>query len=92
LIHSWEWKPYFDQSPDVWLKFLVPGDNIKNSMKSIDSLAQADKHLMIHAHMLIEVKHFSKIHLEIDKLRAYMEAAMGNHIHRKTLTTSGHTY
>jgi len=32
------WKSYFDQSPDVWLKFLVPGDNTKNSIKSIDSL------------------------------------------------------
>jgi len=35
------WKRYFDQSPDVWLKFLMPGDNTKNSIKSIDSLASA---------------------------------------------------
>jgi len=35
------WRSYFDQSPDVWLKFLVPGDNTKNSIKSIDSLAHA---------------------------------------------------
>jgi len=32
------WKSYFDQSPDVWLKFLIPGDNTKNSVKSIDTL------------------------------------------------------
>jgi len=79
------WKSYFDQSPDVWLKFLVPGDNTENSVKSINSLAHAEchssKHSMIHAHMLIEVKHFSKIHLDVDKLRAHMEAAMGHHIH-----------
>jgi len=31
------WRSYFDQSPDVWLKFLIPGDNTKNSIKSIDS-------------------------------------------------------
>jgi len=36
---------------------------------------------MRHAHMLIEVKHYTKIHLDVDKLRAYMESAMGNHIH-----------
>jgi len=36
---------------------------------------------MIHAHMLIEVKHYTKVHLDVDKLRAYMESAMGNHIH-----------
>jgi len=36
---------------------------------------------MIHAHMLIEVKHYTKIRLDVDKLRAYMESAMGNHIH-----------
>jgi len=51
------WKRYFDQSPDVWLKFLMPGDNTKNSIKSIDSLAhtelQSSRWSMIHAHMLI---------------------------------------
>jgi len=31
--------------------------------------------------MLIEVKHYTKVHLDIDKLRAHMEAAMGHHIH-----------
>jgi len=36
---------------------------------------------MIHAHMLIEAKHYTKVHLDVDKLRAYMESAMGNHIH-----------
>jgi len=79
------WKRYSDQSPDVWLKFLMPGDNTKNSIKSIDSLARAELQLsrrsMIHAHMLIEIKHYTKIHLDIDKLRAYMELAMGHHIH-----------
>jgi len=79
------WKSYFDQSPDFWLKFLVPGDNTENSVKSIDSLAQTELQLsrqsMIHAHMLIEVKHYTKIHLDVDKLRAYMEAAMSHHIH-----------
>jgi len=35
------WRSYFDQSPDVWLKFLIPGDNTKNSIKPIDSLACA---------------------------------------------------
>jgi len=79
------WKSYFDQSPDVWLKFLVPGDNTENSVKSIDSLAQAklqlSKCLMIHAHLLIEMKHFTKVHLYVNKLRAHMEAAMGHHIH-----------
>jgi len=79
------WRGYFDQNPDVWLKFLMPGDNTKNSIKSIDSLAcaelQSSRRSMIHAHMLIEIKHYSKIHLDIDKLRAYMESAMGHHIH-----------
>jgi len=79
------WRSYFDQSPDVWLKFLIPGDNNKNSIKPIDSLAcaelQSSTQSMIHAYMLIEVKHYTKIHLDIDKLRAYMESAMGNHIH-----------
>jgi len=79
------WKRYFNQSPDVWLKFLMPGDNTKNSIKSIDSLARAElqlsRRLMIHAHMLIEIKHSTKIHLDVDKLRAYMESAMGHHIH-----------
>jgi len=79
------WRSYFDQSPDVLLKFLIPGDNTKNSIKSIDSLActelQSSTWSMIHAHMLIEVKHYTKIHLNVDKLRAYMESAMGNHIH-----------
>jgi len=74
------WKSYFDQSPDVWLKFLVPGDNTKNSIKSIDSLAHAElqlsRRLMIHAHMLIEVKHYTKVHLDVNKLRAYMESAI----------------
>jgi len=28
-----------------------------------------------------EVKHYTNIHLEVDKLRAYMESAMCNHIH-----------
>jgi len=36
------WKTYFDQSPDVWLKFLIPGNNTENSIKSIDSLAHAE--------------------------------------------------
>jgi len=79
------WRSYFDQSPDVWLKFLIPGDNTKNSIRSIDSLActelQLSRQLMIHAHMLIEIKHYTKIHLNVDKLRAYMESAMGNHIY-----------
>jgi len=79
------WKRYFDQSPDVWLKFLMPGDNTKNSIKSIDSLAcaelQSSRRLMIHAHMLIEIKHNKKVHLDVNKLRAYMESAMGHHIH-----------
>jgi len=79
------WKRYFDQSPDVWLKFLMPGDNTDNSIKSIDSLARAElqssRRLMIHAHMLIEIKHYTKVHLNVDKLRAYMESAMGHHIH-----------
>jgi len=79
------WKSYFDQSPDVWLKFLVPGDNTKNSIKSIESLVraklQSSRWSMIHAHMLIEVKHYTKVHLDVDKLRAYMESAMGHHIH-----------
>jgi len=79
------WRSYFDQSPDVWLKFLVPGDNTKNSIKSIDSFPcarlQSSRQSMIHAHMLIEVKHYTKIHLDVDKLRAYMESDMGNHIH-----------
>jgi len=79
------WRSYFDQSPDVWLKFLVPGDNTENSIKSIDSLActelQLSRQLMIHVHMLIEVKHYTKVHLDADKLRAYMESAMGHHIH-----------
>jgi len=79
------WKRYFNQSPDVWLKFLMPGDNTKNSVKSIDSLAHAElqssRQSMIHAHMLIEIKHYTKVHLDVDKLRAYMESAMGHHIH-----------
>jgi len=79
------WRSYFDQSPDVWLKFLVPGDNTESSIKSIDSLAcakfQLSRLLMIHAHMLLQVKHYTKVHLDVDKLRAYMESAMGNHIH-----------
>jgi len=79
------WRIYFDQSPDVWLKFLVPGDNTENSIKSIDSLAcaklQSSRQSMIHAHMLIEVKHYTQVHLDVDKLRAYMELAMGHHIH-----------
>jgi hypothetical protein len=79
------WKRYFDQSPDVWLKFLMPGDNTKNNVKSIDSLAlaklQLSRRSMIHAHMLIEIKHYTKVHLDVDKLRAYMESAMGHHIH-----------
>jgi len=79
------WKRYFNQNPDVWLKFLMPGDNTKNSIKSIDSLAltelQSSRRSMIHAHMLIEIKHYTKIHLDVDKLRAYMESAMGHHIH-----------
>jgi len=58
------WRRYFDQSPDVWLKFLVPGDNTKNSVKSIDSLAHAELQLsrrsMIHAHRLITIKHYTK--------------------------------
>jgi len=61
------WRRYFNQSPDVWLKFLMPGDNTKNSIKSIDSLARAElqlsRRLMIHAHMLIEIKHYTKVHL-----------------------------
>jgi len=79
------WKTYFNQSPDVWLKFLMPGDNTKNSVKSIDSLARAklqlSRQLMIHAHMLIEIKHYTKVHLDVNKLRAYMESVMGHHIH-----------
>jgi len=79
------WKRYFDQNLDVWLKFLMPGDNTKNSIKSIDSLARSElqlsRRLMIHAHMLIEIKHYTKIHLDVDKLRAYMESVMGHHIH-----------
>jgi len=79
------WRRYFDQSPDVWLKFLMPGDNAENSVKSIDSLARAklqlSRRLMIHAHMLIEIKHYTKVQLDVDKLRAYMESAMGHHIH-----------
>jgi len=63
----------------------MPGDNTKNSIKSIDSLARAElqlsRRLMIHAHMLIEIKHYTKIHLDVDKLRAYMESAIGHHIH-----------
>jgi len=39
------WKTYFDQSPDVWLKFLIPGNNTKNSIKSIYSLAHAELQL-----------------------------------------------
>jgi len=79
------WKTYFYQSPDVWLKFLIPGNNTENSIKSIDSLAHAElqlsKQLMIHAHMLIQLKHNTKIHLDVERLRAYMEEAMGHHIH-----------
>jgi len=78
------WKRYFNQSPNVWLKFLMRGDNTKNSIKSIDSLArakQSSRRLMIHAHMLKEIKHYTKVHLDVDKLRAYMESAMGHHIH-----------
>jgi len=63
----------------------MPGDNTKNSIKSIDSLAcaelQSSRQSMIHAHMLIEIKHYTKVHLDINKLRAYMESAMGHHIH-----------
>jgi len=63
------WKTYFDQSPDVWLKFLIPGDNTENRIKSIDSLAHAELQLsrwsMIHTHMLIQLKHFTKIHLDV---------------------------
>jgi len=79
------WKRYFDQSPDVWLKFLMPGDNTKNSIKSIDSLARAElqssRRSMIHTHKLIEIKHYTKVHLDVNKLRAYMESVMGHHIH-----------
>jgi len=79
------WRSYFDQSPDVWLKLLITGDNTKNSIKSIDSLAHTELQLsrqsMIHAHMLIEINHYTKVHLDIDKLRAYMESAMGHNIH-----------
>jgi len=78
------WRRYFDQSPDVWLKLLMPGYNTKNSVKSIDSLAhaklQSSRRSMIHAHMLIEIKHYTKVHLDVDKLRAYMESVMGHHI------------
>jgi len=67
------WRSYFDQSPDVWLKFLIPGDNTKNSIKSIDSLAyaelQSSRRSMIHAHMMIEVKDYTKIHLDAQGLR-----------------------
>jgi len=45
---------------------------------------------MIHAHMLIEIKHYTKVHLNVNTLRAYMESAMGNHIHvDKKLPGSG---
>jgi len=75
----------YRQCPNVWLKFLMPGDNTKNSVKSIDSLAcaelQSSRWSMIHAHMLIEIKHYTKVHLDVDKLRAYMESVMGHHIH-----------
>jgi len=61
------------------------GDRTENSIKSIDSLARAElqssRRSMIHAHMLIEVKHYTKVHFDVDKLRAYMESAMGHHIH-----------
>jgi len=63
------WKSYFDQSPDVWL--LQPGNNTENSMNSIDSLAHAELQLseqsMIHAHMLKKLRHFTKIHLNVEK-------------------------
>jgi len=74
---------------DILIRALMSGsssgDNTKNSIKSIDSLARAElqssRWLMIHAHMLIEIKHYTKVHLDVDKLRAYMESAMGHHIH-----------
>jgi len=61
--------------PEKTTARVVPaGDNSKNSVKSINSLAHAElqssKCSMIHANMLFEVKHFSKIHLDVDKLRA----------------------
>jgi len=79
------WKGYFDKSPDDWLKFLVAGNNTENSIKSVDILGSAElqssQRAMIHAHLLIEIKHFSKIHLDVDKLRSYMVSTMGHHIH-----------
>jgi len=66
------WRRYFNQSPDVWLKFLMPGDNTENSVKSIVSLAhsklQLSRRSMIHAHRLIEIKHYTKVHLEVNKV------------------------
>lgn len=79
------WKDYFEQSPDVWLKFLKSGDTTENSIKSIEidgrSELQSSVRSMIHAHMLISIKHFTKIHLDTGKLRDHMHATMGNHIH-----------
>jgi len=77
---------------DISIRALMSGSsswsqvtNTKNSVKSIYSLAHAELQLsrwsMIHAHMLIEIKHYTKVHLDVDKLRAYMESVMGHHIH-----------
>ena len=87
---SWQW--YFDQSPNEWLTFLQLGDNTKNSIKHINidtrGKLQSSRWLMIHAHMLIQVKHYSKIHLNLDKLRKYLSVTMGNHIHIDLVTPS----
>jgi len=85
---AWQW--YFDQSPNEWLTFLQPGDNTENFIKHINIDArgklQSSRRSMIHAHMLIQVKHYSKIHLNLDKLRKYLSATMGNHIHIDLVT------
>jgi len=71
------WKSYFDQSPDVWLKFLAPGDS--REQFQVHRLPwpgwaefQSSRHL-IYAHMLIEVKLFTKTHIDINKFSTHME-------------------
>jgi len=86
LIPDWT---YF-HCPGATLVKLVEPNKVRFDINfgvpdKVDSLARAElqssRRLMIHAHMLIEINHYTKVHLDVDKLRAYMESAMGHHIH-----------
>jgi len=76
------WKEFFDRPTNHYINIIgrEPGDTLENSVREIIMDGQTEYlssgSQMIHAHILIQIKHYTKLQFNAQAIREYLTKEM----------------